>query len=179
MSPELRLPTGWIKGGASPARYEMGVAARGSPALIRSRSTRVKTNDFGTLMQSIAADYYRGKRLRLRAELKTERVTEAGTIWMRIDGRERRAVRFDNMENRTEHGVLKQTVDWTVREIVLDVPADAESIHFGFYLRGAGRAWARRFEVTEVGDDVAVTAQPKPYPNHPVNLGFGDLEDAA
>jgi hypothetical protein len=169
---QLHLPTGWIKGGAAPARYDMGVPASGSPALIRSRSTRVKTKDFGTLMQSIAADRYRGKRLRLRAELKTEGVTQAGTIWMRVDSETRRAASFDNMENRTGDGVLKDTTDWTVREIVLDVPGDAESIHFGFYLRGAGRAWARKFELTEVGSDVAVTQH---YRDRPINLDFRDL----
>jgi hypothetical protein len=59
-----------------------------------------------------------------------------------------------------------------VREIVLDVPGDAESIHFGFYLRGAGRAWARKFELTEVGSDVAVTQH---YRDRPINLDFRDL----
>jgi hypothetical protein len=125
-------------------------------------------------MQSVAAEQYRGKRVRLRAELKTEDVHGAGTIWMRVDGEGRR-LRFDNMEKRRIEGVLKDTHDWALREVVLDVPDKADSLHFGFYLRGSGQALARNFEVAEVGDDVAVTS--RQYHDAPTNLDFSELVD--
>src|SRR5437762_3293678 len=160
----------------------MGVPAAKSPALIRSRDDKDGSHDaaatagFGTLMQSFAAEKFRGKRLRLRAELKTEDVRGAETLWMRVDGGAQHSLAFDNMEQRTSEGPLSGTHDWARREVVLDVAPEAESVHFGFYLRGSGRAWARNFDLTEVGADVPVTQRLLPGPT---NLDFGRLAGEA
>jgi hypothetical protein len=172
--PELHMPTGWLRAGSAPDRYDMGVARAGGPALIRSRDD-VPSDKFGTLMQSFVADRYRGRRLRLRAELRTEAVTGAGTIWMRVDGGGKR-LGFDNMESRSRDGVLSETRDWTPREIVLDVPEAAESIHFGFFLRGTGTTYLRNVDLAEVGMDVATTAMAGLLPE-PTNLDFTRLAD--
>ena len=157
----LRLPEGWAISGSRSEDYEMGIddADRSGAALIRCKyaaddPTFVnKANGFGTLMQSIMADDFLGKRLLLSAKLKTEDVDGAATIWMRIDGKQRDSLRFDNMETRSKDGVLRGTKDWSARRIVLDVPEEANSIHFGFYLRGTGSTWARDFDLSEVGDE--------------------------
>src|SRR4051812_7489638 len=170
-SHHLRLPEGWIRSGATPELYEMGVSAPRAPALIASRSMPdpPPAKAFATLMQSFSAAKYRGRRVRLRAELKTEDVQGAGTIWMRVDAAPGRMLRFDNMETRKQDGVLAATSDWTRRDVVLDIPHEAESIHFGFFLRGQGRTWARGFEISEVGDDVPVTEMARDYPDEPTN----------
>jgi hypothetical protein len=178
-APALHLPTGWFRSGAAPQRYEMGVAAPGSPALIQSltdRSDAPSERDFATLMQSISAGRYRDKRMRLSAELRAEEVSGVATIWMRVDGTSRQILAFDNMERRDPEGPLTDTSGWARRQIVLDVPAAAESIHFGFYLRGRGRAWARDFTFAEVGRDVPPTAPHHSYRETPVNLDFGDID---
>jgi hypothetical protein len=171
----LYLPTGWIRAGSAPERYEMGVAVPRSPAVIRSRTSDTAPDKFGTLMQSVSAGPFRGKRVRLRAELKTNDVHGAGTIWMRIDGG-RRTLGFDNMERRKVEGVLTDTHDWAARQVVLDVPDSADSVHFGFFLRGSGQVLARKFEVAEVGEDVAVTSTG--YLDAPTNLDFSELGEA-
>jgi len=172
---QLRLPEGWIRSGATPELYEMGVSAPRAPALIASLPAPLPAKAFGTLMQSFSAAKYRGRRVRLRAELKTEDVQGAGTIWMRVDGAPGRGLRFDNMEMRKHDGVLAATSDWTRRDVVLDIPHEAESIHFGFFLRGQGRTWARKFEISEVGEDVPVTSVAREYPDEPTNLDFARL----
>ena len=49
-------------------------------------STLQDTRGFGTLMQSIQASEYAGKRIRLRAWVRSDSVTTAGAgLWMRID----------------------------------------------------------------------------------------------
>ncbi len=93
-----------------------------APAVIRCKvaDSAVSPAGFGTLMQSVVADPFRGQRLRLTARLKAKDVEGAGTIWMRIDRAPGDMLRFDNMEQRPRNGVLKGTTDWTEREVVLD-----------------------------------------------------------
>ncbi len=73
-------------------------------------------------------------------------------------------------KSRTENGVLAGTTDWLRREIVLDVPAEAISIHFGFYLRGGGTARARSFGLDKVGADVPSTTGGTRFNPGPTNL---------
>jgi hypothetical protein len=174
----LHLPEGWIVDGSRSDAYDMGVDEAAGAALIRCKyaaddpAFADKVNGFGTLMQSIAADAYLGRRVMLAARLKTRDVDGAATLWMRVDGAQKKSLRFDNMESRSADGVLRGTNDWSARRIVLDVPEEAESIHFGFYLRGTGSAWARDFDLSAAGEDIAVTAGSRPGRTKPVNLDF-------
>jgi hypothetical protein len=177
---QFKVPAGWVAGGSTPDLYDMGIdrTLPGAPAVIRSKAAdgAASPGDFGTLMQSVLAEPFRGQRLRLKAGLKAKDVDGAGTIWMRIDRAPGDTLRFDNMEQRPRNGVLKGTADWTEREVVLDVPPDATSIHFGFYLRGRGQLWARQFDLAAVGPDVAVTSARRSFLDRPTNLDFRDPE---
>jgi hypothetical protein len=173
---KLVMPAGWITSGSRPEQYEMGVdpSEAGSPAVIRciieQDTPGYRESGFATMMQTINAGRYRGHRLRLRAELMTENVSGAGTIWMRVDGSPSASLRFDNMVQRKENGSLKGSVPWSTREIVLDIPDEAGKINFGFFQQGAGTTRARAFNLSEVGSDVPETAGA--YPDEPVNLDF-------
>jgi hypothetical protein len=172
----LRLPEGWKMSGSRREDYDMGVddSDRSGGALIRCKYAAdvSKANGFGTLMQSIMASDYLGKRVMLSARLKTRNVDGAATLWMRVDGKQGDSLRFDNMESRTTDGAISGTKDWSARLIVLDVPDDADSIHFGFYLRGNGSAWARDFDISEVGGEIAETDGSRPARSKPINLDF-------
>jgi hypothetical protein len=174
----LRVPDGWFTSGSKPEQYDMGVDSQfaGSAAMIRCKYAEddpayiAMEKGFGTLMQSILADEFRGKRLRLGAELKTDNVAGASTIWLRVDSPEQ-TLRLDNMERRKRDGALEGTVDWTPREIVLDISEEAESIHFGFYQRGTGTTWARNFSFQQVDQKVPETSRMK-YLDKATNLNF-------
>lgn len=172
----LRLPEGWIVSGSRSGDYEMGVDEAEGAALIRSRAgvegDAERWNGFGTLMQAFLADGYAGRRIMLSASLKTAAVEGAATLWLRVDGAQGKVLNFDNMEARAADGVLRGTNGWTTRRIVLDVEAGAETINFGFYLRGTGSAWARDFELAEVGIEVTPTVGSRPERSRPVNLDF-------
>jgi len=175
----LALPEGWIVSGSRSEDYDMGIDEdEPGTALIRCKyapgdpALSGKPEGFGTLMQTFAAEGYRGKRLVLRAMLKTVAVDGAATLWMRIDGSSGQTLRFDNMEKRTKDGVIRGTSDWSVRHIALDVPDDAIAVSFGFYLRGTGHASARDFEIAEAENDIATTESLRPERASPVNLGF-------
>lgn len=170
----LRIPEGWVVSGSRPDNYILGTDPDiPGVAMISSKSSAPDNLEgFGTLMQSFLADTHIGQRLRLVADLKADSVTGSGTIWMRIDAEGKRTLRFDNMEERQIGGSLRGTTDWTRREIVLEVPKDAHSIHFGFYLNGVGSVRARNFDLRLVSNDVGVTTGSDLYQAKPVNLNL-------
>ncbi len=168
-------PEGWFVAGSKPKSYEMGkdteVFTTGhSSATIKSIEDDV--DGFGTLMQNIAPDDYRGFRVRLSGEMKSAEVEKWAGFWLRVDGPDRgKSLAFDNMLNRA----VKGTTDWQRHQIVLDVPEKATQIAFGFLLNGTGQIWADGLELEIVGDDVPVTdiltAASK---KEPANLDFED-----
>jgi hypothetical protein len=98
---------------------------------------------------------------------------------MRIDGKEKTGLAFDNMMERP----VKGTTDWKNYEVVLDVPAEAEEIFFGFLVAGKGRGWVDDIKFEVVNNDVPTTAlelKPmdrqreltKDVPKEPTNVDF-------
>lgn len=186
--PRLQLPSGWTLAGSRPQDYEAGTdtaekhSGRAS-AYLRLGAYKFKSDGFGALAQTIKAEAYRGRRVRLSAYVKTVEVEEYAGLWMRVDGAGR-LLGFDNMTDRPIVG----TSDWARYEVVLDVPEASVNIAFGLLLRGAGRVWVDDFHLEEVGQDVAVTnllppggkedrgGAPGGYPARPVNLDFEEAE---
>jgi hypothetical protein len=78
-------PAGWYISGSKPADYESGIDAQAQysahpSAYLKSRVAEI--DGFGPLMQNFRADQYAGKRLRLKAFVKTEGVQEWAGLWM-------------------------------------------------------------------------------------------------
>ena len=89
---------------------------------------------FGTVMQSIDAERYRGRRVRFSAVIRGQGDHRLGLPMAagRLGEPGRRLL--DNMQDRP----LRGTADWTEAANVLDVAGDAASVHFGVLLGGAG-----------------------------------------
>ncbi|GJD60135.1 hypothetical protein CS379_14395 [Methylobacterium frigidaeris] len=183
----LVRPAGWIVSGSKPHLYDMGIDpdtayGGGRAALIRCRYAEddpayaAMEKGFATLMQSIAAAPFCGRRVCLSADLRVQDVVGAATLWLRADAAIGRSVAFDNMEERAVDGPLTGTQGWTGRRIVLDVPAEAETLHFGFYLRGSGRAWAGGFALREASPEDAATVLARIRPV-PINLDFAQTAE--
>lgn len=165
------VPQGWYKYGSMPNDFDMGSIAGNRHAGDKNGFIRAKheTTGFGTLMQTVDAQNYRGKRLRLSGWLKTTDANKAA-LWMRIDGGDKKIVGFDNMDDRPVTG----TVDWKRYDVVLDVPPDAVDIALGFMLNGKGEVLADDLKLEEVAKDVPVTAIRQHLPDAPVNLDFSN-----
>lgn len=175
----LRLPRDWSMTNQTDLRYYRGGLDPKEPgtALVESCFKRgsgidLSGDHFASLMQSVLADTFKGDRVELAASLRTEDA-DAASIWMRVDGSPGHVLRFDNMMKRENDGALHGTRGWTSRSVVLDVPEDAASIHYGVLLQGYGRVWARSFKISPVGQDVPLTAQ-RHFLNRPSNLDFSD-----
>lgn len=168
-------PKGWFKNGTANDLYEIGVdennAWGGMPSAY-ARSTGAADGKFGGMMQSIAAETYQNQRVRLNGWVKTQDANDGAHLWLRIDGQEpKQMLGFDNMEGRAPKG----TTDWQDHTIVLDVPAGATKLNYGFFVKGKGQMWVNGVTITPVGAEVPVTNMLKEQPmlpKTPVNLGF-------
>jgi len=168
-----KIPTGWFPAGSNPSEYEMGIdnsVFQNGQACAYIKSKSPKENQFGTLMQTISAENYLGKRLMLSGYIKSEDVNGWSGMWMRIDGESNQQLGFDNMRDRA----IKGTTEWKKYEIVLDIPENSTTINYGVLLGGDGEVWFDNFELKEVDKNVPVTSLKKEskLPSQPVNLDF-------
>ena len=110
----------------------------------------------GIVLQSVRADEYRGRRVRLTGWLRTAGDTAdvQARLWMRVDGG-RGPLASDCMLERPVVG----TRDWARYAVVLDVPRDAVGISFGAGLTGRGQLWLDDVTFETVGRDVATTGR--------------------
>jgi len=172
---QAEVPRGWFVPKVI-QDYEATVdkkVSRTGKACASIRNITANPKNFGNLMQSFAADDYRGKRVRLTGYVKTLNVN-AAQFWMRVDSQDLKTLAFDNMANRPVFG----TVDWTKCELVLDVAEDAAKINVGCMLVGPGKLWIDDLKFEAVGKDVPVTDMPAVVniPKAPRNLDFEALE---
>jgi hypothetical protein len=135
------VPPGWALAGTNPAHYLVAVdhrdtSAGGASASLTSRSGQA--DGFGTLMQQIKADVYRGKHVRFTARIKTRDVDGRATLWLRVDGPGNVEV-LDNMTAPKRY--LQGNNDWVENSLVLDVPDGALAISYGVGLHGNGKVW--------------------------------------
>jgi hypothetical protein len=167
------IPRGWIRTGRGARFFRTGVDDALGAAWIESRedlATAIREDDFCTVMQSVDAAAYRGRRVRVRSLLRAEQA-DGLTIFFRVDG-PTGSLRFENLQAYEVGGPLRGTVDWTERVIVLDVPEEATSLNYGFLLTGTGKGWARDFRIEPVDDSVPLNTPDVRSLPRPTNLGF-------
>ncbi len=145
----------WFLAGSNPEDYRIDtdetVVYNGEASgYIMSIGDRAQ--GFGTLMQRFRADEYRGHQVRMSAYVKTEGVTGWAGLWMRVDGPEG-VLSFDNMGDRPIHG----TTEWTLYEVILDVPEESINISFGVLVEGPGQVWVDDFQFEIADQNCAVT----------------------
>lgn len=159
VSSNEQVPKGWGARGSNPENYDMRTdltVHHGGKASGHIKSKASATAEgFGTMMQGIKADDYRGKRIRLSGYVKGDNVENLAGLWMRVDGERGEQLSFDNMGNRP----VKGTTDWKKYEVVLDVPASSRNIAFGILLSGKGQVWVDDLQFEVVGQSVPSTNQ--------------------
>jgi hypothetical protein len=166
------VPRGWFANGSALGDYVVAtdstVTYKGHPS-VSIRAQKPESTGFAGLMQSISANDYKGKRVRLSAYLRTRDVRGDGSrgahVWFRVDGPNQKMLGFDNMDTRP----VKGNTEWTKYEIVLDVPSESVGLAYGSFLNGSGTAWVASFNLEEVSDAVPTTDS---LPQHPSNLTF-------
>ena len=149
------MPRGWVARGHHLANYVASLdrtVAHSGRASGSIRSVARDPSGFRTLMQTIQADQFRGKRIHLSGFVKTREAANAG-LWMRVEGRPPVILAFDNMQTR----LLSGTADWKQCDIVLDVPERSRTVAFGFMLTGKGQVWVDDLKLEVVGAEAPTT----------------------
>src|SRR5581483_1220046 len=162
-------PPGWFLAGSAPRSYETGVdqtvTYAGMPSAVLKSVSPVPPQGFGTMMQTIQAGDYRGKRIRFSAEVKSDSVADWAGLWMRVD-EGKQVTAFDNMQHRP----IKGSTNWNPYTVVLDVSKGATAISFGILLAGPGSVWLSDVKFEVVDDQTPVTGPVTPAA--PANLDF-------
>ena len=155
--PKLRSwVQGWGLTGTRPDAYEVRcdeVFTDCAVPILRTRAFKSEPLGMGSLTHSEGAETWRGRRLELKAELRSGAVDGWAGLWMRIDGPNGKVLAFDNMQNRP----LRGTTSFQWYSVVLDVPLDAERVSFGVLLHGPGAVFIRELVFQEVDVDVSST----------------------
>jgi hypothetical protein len=165
------LPPGPVPGGDDDRliawRYfGAGFAAAGTPGAYRGKRTNramsavPSIDGFVTLMQSIPAEAFRGKAIRLRGTVRATATDPSGAaaLWLRVDRPDRAVGFFDNMADRPVRDPEWQ--EYAIEGVVADdathvafgvmasgpVTADFDSIELA--IRGADGAW----ELVQIAD---------------------------
>lgn len=148
-------PQYWFLAGSAPQDYQISLDdstfTEGQTSVLLQSDT-AQSNEFGTLMQGFVPDAFRGQRVRLTADVKSEDALQV-MPWMRVDGPRGQTLQIDNNDDQ----FLTGTVDWTPYEIVLDVPEESTGIFFGLIVGGSGRGWIDNVQLEVVGADVPTT----------------------
>jgi len=149
------IPAGWNAGSAT-GSYTFGTdhgTVHSGAAAAYLASAAASPTGFASIAQSIRADVFRGRRVRLSAWVRPTNVTGTGAgLWMRVDG-PGATLTFDNMSNRPIVG----TSGWQQVSDVLDVPANAIGIAFGVLLSAGGDVVVDDFKFNVVGTETPST----------------------
>jgi hypothetical protein len=160
------MPHGWYAVGIQSGEYAAGTdlslrdggqAQHGATI----HSIAAAPASFAALQQSIQADQYRGRRIRLSAYMKTG-MLEGGTgtlgsaaaLWMRVDG-----PNGTETDDYITGRPVRQGTEWTLYEVVLDVPSGARGLSFGVLMNGAGQVWIDEASLETVGFQVPLTGR--------------------
>lgn len=156
--PSLPLDPAWQVSSDS-RKFEAGVAdfgyARDSHAKYL-RGEKATDKEWGTLMQTISAAQYRGKRLRFQAQVRTEGITDWSGLWMRVDCEGAYSCAFYNSQDKP----IKGTHNWHPRSVTLEVPESARAISFGVIASGRGTVWIDDLKMEAVASSVPVDTLP-------------------
>jgi hypothetical protein len=149
-----RPPGWWFMQHAGAMSFEFAiddqVAKDGKQSL---RIKRTGKQPWGLVSQTVKADRFRGKRVRLTAFLRLDNVEAYGTgalrewsgavLLLRSQGA------LDDMRDRP----LRGTKPWTSVSVEIDVPSKAPIIEFGAMLSGSGTLWVDAVKLEAVGSD--------------------------
>ncbi|KAA0969025.1 hypothetical protein FPY71_15855 [Aureimonas fodinaquatilis] len=159
------------------SHYRIGIDNQ-SPGVVqiacrlgRGDSATLPSDSYGSLMQSILAAPYHGRKLKLRALIETSNA-DGAAIWMRVDHSPGQVLSFDNMMSGPRQRALQGSHGWTECVVVLAIPTTAKSIHYGVILKGYGEMRVKHLRLDEAYPDAELTGERQKILSQPSNLDF-------
>jgi hypothetical protein len=164
-------PNGWFMSGGSRKEFKAVVDhaehAEGTTS-IRFEPMVEKPTGYGTLMTSVLAETYRGKRLRMTSRVRARGVTGRGDMWLRVQ-----AISSPSDGPGLGGGScnLAGDFDWKPCTVTFDVPERGMWIEMGIGLAGRGTVWLDDVKLEEVAKDAQITSVVRDR-TAPENLNF-------
>lgn len=161
-----QAPQGWHLGSGMGESYEASMDRQQKRTGSASVHLKSKLNGppmkLGNLMQTIAAEQFRGKKVRLIGFARTANNPEGAFMWLRADAPSKS--RLDTMSDRP----IAESNEWRRAEIIMEIPTDAGALAFGFTLYGKGELWADDVSLELAPPDAKSTVR---FPDLPVPAG--------
>lgn len=141
-------PSGWR---ANPAEHISSddQVFHGGRRSVRIERQPGSAPDFSGVTLALPVDFG-GSRIQLSGFVRTEDVTGFAAMWLRLDSGSG-PIAFDTMQKVDLHG----TTDWKEYTISVPVLPDGRNLYFGFFLSGAGKAWADDLSLLVDGRPIA------------------------
>lgn len=137
----------------------------GSASVSVSAKQPIRPNATAGIFQYVSTEPWLGKRIRYSGYIQVESMEPdspaSGFIWIRVDDVSGRVVAFQNTIGRFEFPVAT----WQEVSIVIEIPDDAWTLHYGANLFGSGSVWIDSLSIEEVGPEVPTTGRPYPHAN--------------
>ena len=177
-SPSLaELPRGWELFSHTPAKYQgsrHSKDAHGGRAcgrLLAAGPTQAR--DWVSLFQKIQSHQFRGRTVTLSGYLKPTEVTGWAGIWLRVEDGDEEVLEFENSSKKP----LRGTSEWQPYSIEVNIPENAEVLHFGVLLAGGGDIRVDDLSLTATGPsrpvkNIISTLRERALPTEPSNLDF-------
>lgn len=171
-----RLPTGWHLPSVSEKKGYKTYLTDLSPhqgrycaEIFRDVFAEESDDNYGSLMQSIDAKPYRGKRITFRGAVRAELTGERSSahLWVHVRLAPDESALLDYME---DNPIVINT--WNYYEITVEVHEFAEIINYGLMLRGSGKAWLDDASFAAVEEGKAADLAPPAKIN---NIGLDNL----
>ena len=157
----------WITAGTPGGAYTSttsGSATDAMGAVLTMRSTTASADDFGVIRTTMPPDSFRGRRIRITADIDTRNLPGGASPWIGVGGAAG-ALIVDNGEDRAIRGTNTGHIESTVY-----VPQAATNITLGLLVSGSGEATAR---------GLRIEAQPRHMPDPPVSPAVQLFLDSA
>jgi len=152
-----QIPPGWFvldgeKDAGFTAWWQREGCRGGLPCALLAPPSSLRSETFGSLMQSFDAQAFRGKTVRLRAWVRLEpnAPTDHAQLLLEV-GRPNFRPGF------VDYAAVPSIVaeEWQQYQIRAEAPPDAVSIRIGLTLYGLGRAWISDVEFGAVAEETA------------------------
>lgn len=130
------------------ASIDTKVSRTGRASLLIA-SSRASTGAFA-VRQSVKADRYRGRRIRLSGWVRPDASPDGAGLWLRVDMSNGDYILDGMLGLSGQDLATAKKSGWVRVDLVADIPADALGFAFGVRMRGEGRIWADDLSVGPV-----------------------------
>jgi hypothetical protein len=102
---------------------------------------------FAFLCQEIFAEDYQDRTVTFRGDLRASGVADRAGLLLRVTSNRPAPRRPPEQDPANHFALATGTGDWTRHEVTAQIPADANYIFFGFFLRGRGQIELRNLQL--------------------------------